>query len=40
MSDDAKAMAKRILLSGFILVLSLWLIRALILWVFGIQVLA
>ena len=32
MIDDAKAMAKRIVLSAFVLLLSRWVIRAVIPW--------
>jgi len=33
MTDDAKAMTKRVVLSALVLLLSLWVIRALIPWV-------
>ncbi len=33
MTDDAKAMTKRVVFSALVLLLSLWVIRALIPWV-------
>ena len=33
MTDDAKAMTKRVVLSALVLLLSLWVIKALIPWV-------
>ena len=33
MTDDAKAMTKRVVLSALVLLISLWVIRALIPWV-------
>jgi len=33
MTDDAKAMTKRVVLSALVLLLSLWVIRAIIPWV-------